>query len=305
MIDEKILKKLNLLRKKVLAQYIIYYISIPIITSFLFLFSTYISHTFPFLTIIILYLLIINLVFYSYVKPKFINKYHIEYKKEILAKVSTYLHETILSLSIGISEEELLKTNILPFITQYYSSHLIRGSIDHIPFKSSNVEFFYYHHKDQTLSFKGQWYVFKFNKPFKGITHIYEKNESIYQINKPINLNLYQTEDINFNRRFHVYSNNIEQTNQLLRFHLRERINLLERKYHGKLMFIFNQDYLHIGINNNTSRFTPSLFHKINEIDFMNQIEDFLLIKNIIKYIKTLDKLSNTYLTYIQKAIVS
>lgn len=305
MIEKKILKKLNLLRKQVLAQYIIFYISIPLMSCLLFLFSTYIPHKQPFLTIIVLYLLLINLVFYTFVQPHYNNKYHIEYKKEILAKVSANLHETVLSLSVGLTEEELLKTNILPFFTQFISCHLIRGSIDHIPFKTSNVEFIYYRHKGQHLSFKGQWYIFKMKKPFKGITHIYEKNEPIYQINKPPNLNLFQTEDQIFNRKFNVYSNNYEQTTQLLQFHFRVRINLLERKYLGKLMFIFDKDYLHIGINNNSSRFNPSLFDKINQIDFMDQIEDFLLIKNIIKYVKTIDKLSTSYLTYIRNTIVS
>jgi len=216
-------------------------------------------------------------------------------------KINTYLHESVFSLSVGLTEEEVLKTNFLPFTTKYISYHLIRGSIDHMPFKTSDVELIYYHHKGEFLTFKGQWYILKLNQSFNGITHIYERDESIYQANKQIKLHMYKTDDKIFNKQYQIYTNNNKKTSQLLHYHFRERINLLERKHPGKLIFIFNQDDLHIGINNKTFRFHISLLEKINALHFMNCIEDFLLIKNILKYVKTMDKLS----PYLQSEIVS
>ncbi len=295
-IEEKIIRKLNRLRRLTLCKSVVFYVFFPIISYILYFFTTLISHHYLFLIITLLYIIFLNFVFFMVFKPDFQKQFIKEYKIALIEKIKTYLHETISFDSIGLKEEEILKGQMLPFITKFKSFHLIKISSDNIELKSSDIQFYYYHHKNEQTTFRGQWYVIHFDQSFKSTIHLYEKDSNFYKIYKPIELSRYKTDDYQFNHNFIIYTNHQDKTSRLLNSHLRERINLFKRKYGSKLIFIFHQNSLHIGIHHHHFRFKPSLFDKINQIKFMALIEDFILIKNIIKYIKTYNKLS--YINY-------
>lgn len=304
MVEEEAIIKLNHLRKWTICQYIMFYLFIPLISSILYLFTTSISKNILFLMITLIYLIFINYIFYKIFKPQFHIKYLDAYKKELLLKLQSLLHEDINVSFKGLEEAALLNTDFLPFFTTFSSKDLIESSVDNIPYQVSDVKFSYYRNQSKNFFFLGQWYTITFNKPFSDIIHLYAKGNPGYLLFTPRYLSPYTIDDQKFNQFFRLYTSNPQKTNILLNHHFRERIKLLTRKYKGRLILIFQHNTLHIGIDNQKSVFHPNLFEKLTQINFLMQIEDFLLIKNIIKYIKTIDKVTQIYLNLIQSDVV-
>jgi mRNA deadenylase 3'-5' endonuclease subunit Ccr4 len=92
-------------------------------------------------------------------------------------------------------------------------------------------------------------------------------------------------EDIEFNNKFQVYSNNEVEAFYILTPNMIGKIKEIERELKGGLLLVFNNNQLHIGIKNNKQTFTPSLF--INVHKFVDSC--YRDVKTVMKLVDLLE----------------
>lgn len=191
----------------------------------------------------------------------------------------------------GISEKIISDTNMMNMGDRFYSNDYISAKYKNVPFEFSDVQIKeeYYDRKGnkyvQTI-FLGQWYIFDFNKPFKTDVQVHENNfTNAKQGNLFTNDSFKEIklEDINFNNKFKIYAQNELEAFYLLTPHTMEKITEITNKIHGRIIFCFINNRLHIGLHNNKDLFEPNILKKV---DFKNNHkdirEDILLITSFI-----------------------
>lgn len=181
---------------------------------------------------------------------------------------------------------------------RYSTNDYISATYKNISFEAADVHFEEkYKDSDRnshySTMFIGQWYIFDFNKSFVSDVQIIDKDFNYSSRNRFFqkNFNSIQLEDIDFNNLFNTYAKNDIDAFYLITPHLSEKIKNLKKTLNHELIFCFNNNKLHIGVNNGRNSFEPKLTKPIN----VNEIENKTLseIHDIILFIDYLD-LDNT-----------
>lgn len=121
--------------------------------------------------------------------------------------------------------------------------------------------------------FKGKWLIFDFNKPFKSDIQIRQTFFPNARLNRALNFEKIDLEDVIFNKKFNVYGYNAHEVFYILTPQMIEKIKVLEEKIDGQLLFCFIDSKLYIGINNNVDSFEPrSVFFKLDENKILENI---------------------------------
>jgi|LSQX01.1.fsa_nt_gb hypothetical protein len=125
--------------------------------------------------------------------------------------------------------------------------------------------------------FRGRWYIYYFDKPIEGLLQIAQR--------RPHNtrkLRKIETESIQFNKKFRVYTNNQEMAFYLITPLMLERLMLFEKANRGKICLGFIKNQLHVGVNDAKDYLELKFKKPINREDLQYLIDDFELISNII-----------------------
>lgn len=198
----------------------------------------------------------------------------------------------------GLHENIISETNMMKTGDRYSSNDYIVAKYKNINFSSSDVEI-EEKHKDSdgnthyTTIFKGQWFIFDFNKKFKANVQICEKNFYGATRGGLFSTKTYhriKMEDIEFNKIFKVYAENEFDAFYILTPNTMERIKELNRKITGNLLFCFIDNKMHVGIHNDKDLFEPNIYKKIdlkkekekilNEIKIITEFVDILDLDN-------------------------
>lgn len=221
-----------------------------------------------------------------------INEFKQEYKDIIVLEIFTRVFTDInYRPTYGIPEDDIASTKMMRMGDRYYSNDYISARYKNVPFEFSDVKIQNeYTDSDgdkhvETL-FKGQWYIFDFNKKFKADIQVCEKTFSnakrggLFDKNK---FNKVELEDIEFNKKFNVYAQNDLDAFYVLTPNTIEKIKELNNKIHGNILMCFIDNKLHIGLYNNKDLFEPSIFKKIDiEKNHKKVKEDILLITQFV-----------------------
>lgn len=281
-------EELELLRKKAVKKITIGAVITIIISLIIFI----ISFNFELLP----YPLIIGAVITTIVSFKDVSLFKGAYKKSIILEIFKSLFTDVRYVpNMGISRAVLDSTNMIDTGDNFYSDDYVSAKYKDVSFEFSDVEI----EEEYTDSdgdrhtvtiFKGQWYVFDFNKSFKADLQICERGfanarrGSFFGSKK---FNKVELEDIEFNKEFNVYAQNNLDAFYVLTPSTMVKIKELNDKVEGKMLFCFINNKLHVGLHSGKNLFEPQLFKEINiEQNHKQTIEE---VKMITHFIDVLD----------------
>ncbi len=110
--------------------------------------------------------------------------------------------------------------------------------------------------------FKGRWFIYRFTKQLDQVLKIVEGRGS--QVNKR-NLEKFDTESIEFNKKFDIFSSTKEFGFYLITPSMIEKLLELEKLHRGSILYCFMNNELHIGVNDGKDYMELKLKTPINE----------------------------------------
>ena len=233
-------------------------------------------------------------------------------KKDVKAFKDMYKNEIVLSsfnkvctnvnfdLDKGISCSVIAGTGMMYMGDRYSSNDYITGQYKNINFEMSDVHI----EEEYTDSdgdthyvtiFRGQWYIFDFNKSFKANIQVCEKTfrnakRKRLFVKEEEKFKKVELEDINFNKLFKTYAQNELDAFYVLTPNTMERIKKVNNRVKGHLLLCFIDNRLHIGLYNNKDLFEVSVFKKVDlekatkktmdEISIITNFVDILSLDN-------------------------
>ena len=194
----------------------------------------------------------------------------------------------------GIDYDTIDSTEMIYMGVRFSSNDYIKAKYKNINFESADI------HIEgldtgsdgrayKTL-FKGQWFIFDFNKQFKADVQVCTKdfrrnrNGILYS---EIEYNKVSMEDMEFNKEFRVYAQNELDAFYVLTPNTVEKIKELKKKIDGRLLLCFVDNRLHVGLYNNKDLFEANVFNKLNFNKEKNEILNN--IKTITDFVDILD----------------
>ena len=254
---------------------------------------------FPAIIPIIMVMLTISLLLANFIKEKklFLKSYK---EKIVIATLNSIFEDVHFDLEKGISKEVIRDTNMMSMGNTYYSNDYFYGKYKDIGFQCSDVTIKEVTtdgegHTTTTTYFDGQWYIFEFNKNFKGSFQVCEKSFHYSKrqgglFSKEEKDEKIEMEDQEFNKQFKVFGTDPHSVFYVLTPNTIERIKKVNNEIPGSLLFCFKNSQLHIGVYNGKDLFEPKLRKKVNlqqdtqttksEINSILQFVDILRLDN-------------------------
>ena len=254
---------------------------------------------FPAIIPIIMVMLTISLLLANFIKEKklFLKSYK---EKIVIATLNSIFEDVHFDLEKGISKEVIRDTNMMSMGNTYYSYDYFYGKYKDIGFQCSDVTIKEVTtdgegHTTTTTYFDGQWYIFEFNKNFKGSFQVCEKSFHYSKrqgglFSKEEKDEKIEMEDQEFNKQFKVFGTDPHSVFYVLTPNTIERIKKVNNEIPGSLLFCFKNSQLHIGVYNGKDLFEPKLRKKVNlqqdtqttksEINSILQFVDILRLDN-------------------------
>ncbi len=165
---------------------------------------------------------------------------------------------------------------------RYHGEDHIKGMYKGVRFEVSDVDLKQrVEHRDKNGNvrvtyetyFKGRWYIYRYPKKFDQVLKIVEGRGG--QVDKR-QLEKFDTESIEFNKKFNIYASSKEFGFYLITSSMIEKFLELEKLHRGSILYCFMNDELHIGVNDRKDYMEFKLKTPINEetLDvFMSDIE--------------------------------
>lgn len=200
------------------------------------------------------------------------KKYSTAYKKEIVTTTMQELFtDIVFDYDKGLPSSVIKETDMMRLGNRYSSNDWYSGKYKDVSFTSSDVSIEEVTtdsegHTHTTVYFRGQWYIFNFNKNFKGKFQVCEKDFHYSKHGGLFDKSIekVEVEDIDFNKQFRIYSTDAHSVFYVLTPHIIESIKKINEAIPGRLLLIFKDNSLHVGIYNGSDNFEPSIFHKID-----------------------------------------
>ncbi|BCR36338.1 DUF3137 domain-containing protein [Mariniplasma anaerobium] len=206
--------------------------------------------------------------------------------------VPTLLEESFEEVSYDpkshISIDRINGTGLIKRPDRYQGEDLIKGSYKGVKFEVSdinlkervetrdskgNVQVSY-----QTY-FKGRWYIYRYQKQFDEVLKIVEGRGGY--ANKK-GLEKFETESMAFNKKFAIYASSKEFGFYLITSSMLEKLLELEALHRGSIVYCYQNNELHIGVNDSKDYMEFKLKTPINEKTLEIFMSDIDLIPSII-----------------------
>lgn len=211
--------------------------------------------------VIVAFGLVIPLVRKQQLKKEFEN----DLKEKIMPRLLKAFPNFAWVKKTPISEDVLEKIKLFPKfeICQKVYDDCFVGMYKDIPIKMAEATYTYGAKRSRELIFTGIITQIKMNKKFKGITIVRPKMIDIRnQQDKIINLERITLEDVEFNKKYNIYSTNQIEARYLLTTSFIERLKDIQNKYFAKILYCaFYEDYVYI------APFTGLDLFSIGELD--------------------------------------
>lgn len=215
------------------------------------------------------------------------NQFRTFVKTELVDKLLSSYFEKYDYIEKGhILVKEANNAGLMKSPDRHTGEDLITGEYKNIKFRVSDLKF----EERQVVRtkngtyvtyvpyFTGRWYVYKFPKKFEHTLKIVESKTGV----NTRGLKKYETEMIEFNRKFNIYSSDQSFFYQLINPYMIERLLLLEQAHRGKINYAFIGDELHIAINDGSNSLELSFKKEINQANIIHFEDDIKLIKDIV-----------------------
>lgn len=228
-------------------------------------------------------LIIIGNVKFSKLQREFKNTYMGQIINDLIPG-STY------QANMGIPLNDVYKSQLVKVADRSKTEDLIYGTIDGVDFKTCDLQLLerrvYTDSKGhQTVTyvpyFTGRYFIFDFNKNFKGNLIVTEASFS-----RPSGMKKIEMESEEFNDKFKVYTQDDHSAFYVLTPHLMVSLLQLEKDNPGCIMISMNSSKLYMAINNNRDTFNLKLGKKIDESLIGYFKRDVDVINNIVREMK-------------------
>lgn len=219
--------------------------------------------------------IIIGIFIDHFITRKDIQNFNTLYKQNIVVmSMEKICTDVKFDMQKGIDRQVIASTNMMNMGDIFSSNDYVTGKYKNINFEMSDVEI----QEESTDSeghttyytiFKGQWYIFDFNKTFKANIQVCASNfhnarrGSLFA-KKEERFKKVELEDIEFNKDFKVYAQNELDAFYVLTPGTMTKIKEVKSKIKGRLLFCFIDDRLHVALHNNKDFFEASIFKKVN-----------------------------------------
>lgn len=221
--------------------------------------------------------IVVSLVLGFFLTNKLNKEYQYQFKKYFVKSSLMKTFDELIYLPSGTLDKNILaSTDMIDTGDKYFSNDYVSGKYKNINFVQADVTI--QERRERTDSnghreyyyvniFKGKWMIFDFNKQFKSDMQVKQKNFPNARLNRfRQKFEKVELEDVEFNKKFKVYSGNAHEVFYILTPHVIQSIKNLEEKLDGHLLFCFVDSKLFIGIDNDKDAFEPkSVFKKLNE----------------------------------------
>ncbi len=231
--------------------------------------------------------LISGIVFLCIGYSKF-KKIEYEFKNSYLnAIINNIIPGSTYQAGMGIALNDVYKSGLLKRADRSKSDDLIVGNIKGVNFKTSDLQLLERRvHTDskghQTVTyvpyFTGRFFIFDFNKNFKGNIIVTEASFS-----KPFGMKKISMESEEFNDKFKTYAHDDLSAFYVLTPHLMVALLELEKQNPGCIMISMDSNVMYMAINNNRDTFSISMTKKIDDILVKIFEKDLKVISYIIE----------------------
>lgn len=197
--------------------------------------------------------------------------------------------------NMGIALNDVYRSGLLKEADRSRSEDLITGCIKGVNFKTSDLQLLERReHVDskghRTITyvpyFTGRFFIFDFNKNFKGNIVITEASFS-----KPYGMKKVSMESEEFNKVFKTYANDDLSAFYVLTPHLMVSLLELEKENPGCIMISMNSNIMYMAINNNRDTFSLKMNQKIDDKLIGLFEKDMNVINNIIEEMRLNNKI--------------
>ena len=235
---------------------------------------------------IIIFGIIVNTLITLNLKRQYRRSFKNEFVLKSLEGKFTDLHY---DPDLGIPYSTIAATKMMRMGDRYHSEDYISAKYKDIKFEQSDIHIEEEHESTDSEGntsttyvtiFKGRWMIFDFNKEFKADVQISQKGfgnskvKRLFGKKEELFKKVYM-ESETFNKKFNVFAQDEHDAFYIITPSLMERIERLEQKNKGKLLFCFIKNKLHIGIYDNKDSFEPgSVFKPINEEEIIGKISN-------------------------------
>lgn len=189
--------------------------------------------------------------------------------------------------NMGIALNDVYKSGLLKRADRSRSDDLIVGNIKGVNFKTSDLQLLERRvHTDskghRTVTyvpyFTGRFFIFDFNKNFKGNIVVTEAAFS-----KPFGMKKISMESEEFNNKFKTYAHDDLSAFYVLTPHLMVSLLELEKQNPGCIMISINSNVMYMAINNNRDTFSISMKNKIDDSLITMFEKDLKVISDVIE----------------------
>lgn len=203
------------------------------------------------------------------------EKLSVWYKEQIITRfVDVLVENGKYQRDSGISEQTFRDSNLYSNPDRYHSEDLISGKIGQTPFCFSEV-----HAEERqtrtdskgrtqttwTTLFKGFMFVADFNKDFSANTVV--ARDTLFHFGS----NRVKLENVEFEKRFDVYSSDQVEARYILSPSMMERIVALDKKFDDNIVISFYRSNIIIGISNSRNHFEASLWTPITDASILQR----------------------------------
>lgn len=136
-------------------------------------------------------------------------------------------------------------------------------------------------------TFYGRWLIFEFKKNFSSHLQVVGSHIKNYRIASENKYEI-KLESDSFNKAFKVYGQDELEARYILTPDIMERMEALSKKHHGKILFGFAGNQLHIAIADGNDAFEPPAINKpLDEAAELAKVsEEIKVITDIVDHLK-------------------
>lgn len=233
-------------------------------------------------------LIIIAFVFFGKAKTQE-NKYRDIIKKDlVMTLLEDQFEDVVYDHRASIPIDRINATGTIKRPDRFYGEDYIKGTYKGVKFEVSDLDLKQrvetrdskgnVHVSYQTY-FKGRWYIYQYKKTFNDVLKIVEGRAS--NVNKK-GLEKFDTESMAFNKKFSIYASSKEFGFYLITSAMIEKLLELEALHRGTILYCYQKNELHIGVNDSNDYMEFSLKTPINERNLGIFMSDIELIAAII-----------------------
>ena len=192
----------------------------------------------------------------------------------------------------GIPYDKIAQANIFRPADSHTSNDLVTGKYKDVNFIQCDLHL-YVESTDSEgntsliNTFYGRWLIFEFKKNFSSHLQVIGSHIKNYRIASENKYKI-KLESDSFNKAFKVYGQDELEARYILTPDIMERMEALSKKHHGKILFGFAGNQLHIAIADGNDAFEPPAINKpLDEATELAKVsEEIKVITDIVDHLK-------------------